>query len=229
MNKRRYFFYMIVIAAMMFWISAETEAEEKTKTTIMYVKNDVEVRKKPILKSGKTGRIYALDSVKTMGTEDGWTTIKHKGQIRYVKRKYLTKKKPRYVIKSAPENSFKSYESYQPLRYSQGRLQRRAYTDKNGLRKVGNRFCIAMGSYYTTRIGCKIDLLMSDGEVVKCILADQKSDRHTDSRHQKHRSDGSLVEFVVDKHKLTSKVKRYGDVSKLGQFKQSVRKVRVYL
>lgn len=229
MKKRRYFFYMIVIAAMMFWISAETKAKVKTKTTIMYVKSDVDVRKKPNLKSAKAGKIYALDSVKTMGTEDGWTTIQHKGQTRYVKRKYLTRKKPRYVTKSAPKNSFKSYESYQPLRYSQGRLQRKAYTDKNGLRKVGNRYCIAMGSYYTTRIGCKIDLLMSDGDVVKCILADQKSDRHTDSRHQIHRSDGSLVEFVVDKYKLASKVKRYGDISQISQFKQSVRKVRVYL
>ncbi|MDE6853086.1 MAG: hypothetical protein K2J67_11500, partial [Lachnospiraceae bacterium] len=131
--------------------------------------------------------------------------------------------------KSAPKNSFKSYESYHLLRYSQGRLQRKAYTDENGLRKVGNRYCIAMGSYYTTRIGCKIDLLMSDGDVVKCILADQKSDRHTDSRHQIHRSDGSLVEFVVDKYKLASKVKRHGDISQISQFKQSVRKVRVYL
>lgn len=226
MQKRHYFFYIIIIVMM---LGIRTEAEAKAKSTIMYVKSDVEVRKKPILKAKKTGKIYALDSVKTMGTEDGWTKIRYKGKTRYVKRKYLTKKKPRYVTKSAPRNSFKSYESYRPLRYSQGRLQRRAYTDKNGLRKVGNRYCIAMGSYYTTRIGCKIDLLMSDGDVVKCILADQKSDRHTDSLHQKHRSDGSLVEFVVDKHKLTRKVKRYGDVSKLSQFKRSVHKVRVYL
>lgn len=227
MKRRYYFFYIVVIILMMLGI--RTEAEAKTKSTIMYVKSDVEVRKKPILKAKKIGKIYALDSVKTTGTENGWTKIQYKGKTRYVKRKYLTKKKPRYVTKSAPRNSFKSYESYRPLRYSQGRLQRRAYTDKNGLRKVGNRYCIAMGSYYTTRIGCKIDLLMSDGEVVKCILADQKSDRHTDSLHQKHRSDGSLVEFVVDKHKLTRKVKRYGDVSKLSQFKRSVHKVRVYL
>lgn len=227
MKKRHYFFYIIVIILMVLGI--RTEAEAKTKFTIMYVKSDVGVRKEPNLKAKKIGKIYALDSVKTMETEDGWTKIQYKGKTRYVKRKYLTKKKPHYVTKSAPRNSFKSYESYQPLRYSQGRLQQRAYTDKNGLRKVGNRYCIAMGSYYTTRIGCKIDLLMSDGEVVKCILADQKADQHTDSLHQKHRSDGSLVEFVVDKHKLTRKVKLYGDVSKISEFKRSVEKVRVYL
>lgn len=229
MRTKRYFFYIVVIAAIMFGMGTQTKAKMKTKTTVMYVKSDVDVRRKPILKSGKIGKIYALDPVKTMGTEDGWTKIQHKGQTRFVKRKYLTRKKPRYVTKSAPRNSFKSYESYRPLRYSQGRLQRKAHTDENGLRKVGNRYCIALGSYYTTRIGCKIDLLMSDGDVVKCILADQKSDRHTDSRHQKHRTDGSLVEFIVDQRKLTRRVKQYGDVSKLSQFKESVHKVRVYL
>ncbi len=228
MKIRRYFFYMIVIASLIFCVDAETEAKEKTKATIMYVKNDAEVRKKPIVKAPKIGKIYALDSVRTLETEDGWTEIRYKGKTRYVKRRCLTKKKPRYVTKPAPENSFKSYESYRPLRYSQGRLQRKAHTDENGLRKVGNRYCIAMGSYYATRIGCKIDLLMSDGDVVKCILADQKSDRHTDSRHQKHRTDGSLVEFVVDKQKLARKVKRYGDISKIRRFQKSVRKVRVY-
>lgn len=153
MKRRYYFFYIVVIILMMLGI--RTEAEAKTKSTIMYVKSDVEVRKEPILKAKKIGKIYALDFVKTTGTENGWTKIQYKGKTRYVKRKYLTKKKPRYVTKSAPRNSFKSYESYRPLRYSQGRLQRRAYTDKNGLRKVGNRYCIAMEAIILPELAVK--------------------------------------------------------------------------
>ncbi|MDE6566535.1 MAG: SH3 domain-containing protein, partial [Lachnospiraceae bacterium] len=92
MKKRHYFFYIIVVIFVMM-LGIRTEAEAKTKFTIMYVKSDVEVRKEPNLKAKKTGKIYALDSVKTLGTEDGWTKIQYKGKTGYVKRKYLTKKK----------------------------------------------------------------------------------------------------------------------------------------
>lgn len=228
MKKKRYFLFIVVIAAILISLGTKAEAKFKTKTTIMYVKSDVDIKKKPLIESQKTGKLYPLDSVLAMGTEEGWTKIKHKGKTRYVKRKSLTKKKPQYIVKSAPRNAFKSYESFRGLHYSQGKLQKKAHTDKNGLRKVDNRYCIAMGSYYTTKIGCKIDLVMSDGQVIKCILGDQKSDRHTDSMHQKHRSDGSLVEFIVDNDKLNKRAKRYGDISKISEFKQSVRKVRIY-
>lgn len=228
MKQRRYFFFIVVMMAIVMSLGTKAKAGVKAKTTIMYVKNDVAIRKEPLKKSQKTGKLYSLDSVRTMGTKEGWTKISHKGKTRYVRRKSLTKKKPKYIVKSTPKNAFKSYESFRGLRYSQGRLQKKAHTDKNGLRKVDNRYCIALGSYYTTKIGCKIDLVMSDGQVIKCILGDQKSDRHTDSRHQKHRTDGSLVEFIVDKNKLNRQVKRYGDISKLSQFKESVRKVRIY-
>lgn len=228
MKKKLIFMMVFVLITGWFCTVAEANAKTKEKSQIMYVIKNAVVRKKPSSKAGKAGIVYALDRVRMVETDKGWSTIRYKHKQRYVKRKYLTKKKPKYVIKSAPSNSFKSYESYRKLHYKQGRLQERAHTDKNGLRKVDNRYCIAMGSYYSTKIGCKIDLLMSDGQVIKCILADMKSDRHTNRTHQKHIVDGSVVEFVVDARRLTKKVKRYGDISKISRFRRSVRKVRVY-
>lgn len=226
MKRKFLFFLMISLVVGAFCPQIMTAAKSKAKT--MYVKKNVAVRKKPSSKAKKIGEAYVLDRVTALETDKGWTKIKYKNRIRYLKRSYLTTKKPKYSIKSTPGNSFKSYESYRKLHYKQGELQRKAYTDKNGLRKVDNRYCIAMGSYYSTKIGCKIDLVMSDGQIIKCILADMKSDRHTDSLHRKHRVDGSVVEFIVDVQKLSRRVKRFGDISKISQFKHSVREVRVY-
>lgn len=73
------------------------------------------------------------------------------------------------------------------------------YTEiETGLRKVGDRYCIALGSYYTTTIGQKVDLYFEDGTVLKCILGDCKADIHTDPTNRFHSEDGSVAEFIID-------------------------------
>ena len=73
------------------------------------------------------------------------------------------------------------------------------YTDPvSGIRMVEDRYCIALGSGYTHTVGQKVDLIMEDGSIVECILADCKSDAHTDASHKYHSKDGSVAEFVVD-------------------------------
>lgn len=74
-----------------------------------------------------------------------------------------------------------------------------AYTDtKTGLRMVDGRICIAVGTFYASKIGTKINLVMANGNVVECILGDVKSDRHTDPTHRYQAQDGSVVEMIVD-------------------------------
>ena len=85
-----------------------------------------------------------------------------------------------------------------------------------------------MGSYYTTRIGTYIDLELSDGTVIPCILGDCKADIHTDSMNQKT-SDGSLIEFIVDMNYLPHKVKVMGDVSYANDgWQNKVTKIKIY-
>ena len=73
------------------------------------------------------------------------------------------------------------------------------YSDPlTGIRMSQGRYCIAVGSFYATQIGQKLDLVLTNGEVIKCILGDCKSDNHTDPTHRFHAVDGSVAEFVVD-------------------------------
>lgn len=84
------------------------------------------------------------------------------------------------------------------------------YTDpSSGIRMVGDRYCIAVGTYYAPSIGTKLDLVMKNGSIIKCIVGDFKSDAHTDSTNRYHTGgmdrgiyypgDGSVAEFIVDK------------------------------
>lgn len=74
-----------------------------------------------------------------------------------------------------------------------------AYTDVNsGIRMVGDRYCVALGSYYTTTIGQKVDVVLENGGVIKCILGDCKADCHTNNTHQYAIGTGNVVEFIVD-------------------------------
>ena len=140
-------------------------------------------------------------------------------------------KKTRYVTKASPGNTFKSYMDYRCIKNrssKQYKLQKKAVTNKkNGIRMIKGRYCIALGSYYTRKIGAKVDLVMGSGRVVKCITADMKADRDTINNHRQHR-DGSVAEFVVDTKKLSRKVRRMGDVSYTGLFKGRIRKIRIY-
>ena len=128
-------------------------------------------------------------------------------------------------------SSFKSYMSYRAITNKsskQYKLQQKAKTNSKGIRTVNGRYCIAMGSYYATNIGTKIDLVMKNGKVIKCILADQKADRDTDSTNR-YTSDGSIVEFIVDTGKLPRMVKLMGDVSyAYDSFRGKIKAVREY-
>ena len=84
-----------------------------------------------------------------------------------------------------------------------------AHTDEvTGLRMVGDRICIAMGTFYASEIGTKINLVMANGSTVKCILGDIKSDMHTDPTHRYQRWDGSVAEMIVD-YDYFSSTKQY--------------------
>ena len=114
---------------------------------------------------------------------------------------------------------FKSYENWHSIKSKNSphyKLQNTyAYTGEDGIRMVEGRYCIAVGSYFATRIGQYIDVVLQNGTVIKCILGDQKADAHTDDLHISHNSDGSIVEFIIDKKEMSSLVLTMGNVSYL--------------
>lgn len=152
-------------------------------------------------------------------------------QVIYEYRRYAVK--PHHIAKQyrTKGGRFKSYMDYRKIidkTTSQYRLLRKGKTDIKGFRKVYGRYCIAVGSRFTRKIGTKIDIRLSTGKMISCILADQKSDQDTDHTHSYHISDHSMVEFLVNEKKMKRRVRTCGDVSHYNFLKGSIRAIYVY-
>lgn len=145
------------------------------------------------------------------------------------KKEQKADKKLSYTIKPCPaDNAVKKYENYRLLTvWKQGELQKKAYTDEDGMRKVGRRYCIAVGTFYTSEIGTKVDLMMENGNEIPCIVGDIKSDQHTDELHQRGANGGCVAEFIVDTDKLPAAAK-IGNIQALPQFAGEIKAIKVY-
>lgn len=114
-----------------------------------------------------------------------------------------------------PEYSgFKSFMSYKTFgkNTNQHKLQQLAVTDENGFRRVKDYYVIAVGSFFEARIGQRIDLILENGEVIKCLVGDEKAEKDTDITNIFSRNN-CMSEFVVDLKQLEATVKNRGDVS----------------
>lgn len=101
-------------------------------------------------------------------------------------------------------SNFKAYMSYRAVTCTSSPQYQllngdTAYTDTNtGIRMVGDRYCVAVGSYYSATVGQKLDLELSTGVVIPCIVGDCKADYHTNSTNQFCLHNGSVAEFIID-------------------------------
>lgn len=104
------------------------------------------------------------------------------------------------------------------------------YTDdETGIRMVDGFYCIALGSFYGTKIGTRYRITLQDGEELKelnCILCDQKADRHTDEKHQYAVQNKDIMEFYIEKSKLPRGI--MGDYGHLEQFRGDIVKIEQY-
>ena len=142
-------------------------------------------------------------------------------------------KKINYVDMDTPSNnSFKSYMDYRTLSvYSeQGKMQAQSYTDGlTGIIIYDGRYCVAVGSGYTHTLGTYIDLIMENGSIIKCIVADAKSDEHTDTTTRRQNANGSIVEFIVDTKVIDGNVRLMGNFSYLCEdFSGEIKYIRIY-
>lgn len=147
---------------------------------------------------------------------DKWCFIKYGDTVAYVHRDLISDHEITSNIYYAPYNRIKSYMPYTAITSrssAQWKLQQVAYTGRHGIRQVNDRYCIAVGSAYTSKIGQYIDLVLENGSVIHCILADQKADKDTNAENTITEHDGSLVEFVVSGGDLSSSVRKMGDIS----------------
>ena len=122
------------------------------------------------------------------------------------------------------DTSFKSYMDYRCItnsRSPQYRLQRDCWTDANGLRRCGDDYVIAIGSYYADNIGDRLEITLDNGDEFTAIVGDFKADCHTDSTHRYYPMSGgrkNVVEFIVDADALNRTAKKMGDISYIKGF-----------
>lgn len=150
----------------------------------------------------------------------------------YIERIHTSEEPSRYIDCDVPSNNtIKSYMDYKKITLKSSRQYKMqksiAYTNEQGLRMVNGRYCIALGSYYTTTIGQYVDVELENGEIICGILADCKADRDTDPTNRIH-PDGSVVEFVIDIEELDCTIRKLGDISHLNGWNSKVANIKVY-
>lgn len=134
----------------------------------------------------------------------------------------IVEPEPQYISRgysiSNLASDFKSYMDYRKITNTsskQYQMQKIAYTDSNGLRKIDEYYCVAMGTYYGN-LGDKFYVETDEGACWKIILSDIKSDLHTDSTHRYTLSNGCMMEFIVDTDVLDKSIRLSGTVNGLG-------------
>lgn len=130
------------------------------------------------------------------------------------------------------DTDFKAYMDWRCITNTasqQYALQQKAVTDENGLRKVGEYYCVALGSYYGSEIGTCYKVTLDTGESFNAILADQKADCDTDRTHRYHpmKTGGNVVEFVVDVQALPKSARRAGSISAIEGFEGNITSIEV--
>lgn len=119
-------------------------------------------------------------------------------------------------LPSQTSGEFKTYMSYKMISDTsskQYKLQQQAYTDEDGFRKVGDYYCIALGSAYGTEIGTKYRIVLDTGIEFMGILSDCKDNTDTDSSNKYIEKNGNICEFIVSVSKINEMSKVMGDMS----------------
>ena len=102
------------------------------------------------------------------------------------------------------DSSFKAYMDYRCITDTdsiQYELQQEAYTDERGFRRIGDDYCVALGTGITDGCCERFLITLDSGYSFSAIVSDVKADIHTDSTNQyAPRGDnaGNVVEFIID-------------------------------
>lgn len=139
---------------------------------------------------------------------------------KFIQHKQVKQQTFKVVSRGLPRQSDGSFKTYLPYTAitdrssEQWKLQQKCKTDKYGFRVFGEYKCVAVGTYYSNKIGDKFIITLDTGIKIKCIVADIKMDIHTDRNHQfVNLPNKNIIEFLVSKRKLDKLSKTMGDIS----------------
>ena len=198
-----------------------------------WTSTNVNIRTEPSINSEILEVYYFNKQLKYCEYNDEWAIIEYQSGIAYMCLEYISNTPLDYKEYIAPITSgFKSFMPYTTIKSKisdQYKLQKIAYTGTYGIRMANNRYCIAIGTAFTTEIGTYVDLVLENGEVIQCIVGDVKADEHTDGNNMITIASGCLTEFIIDSKVLNEDVKLIGDISYCcEEWNSRVEKIRVY-
>lgn len=194
-----------------------------------YTTANMNVRDIPSIKGGIIGSVPFNEEIQYyMINNEGydWCVIEYDDEIGYIRGDYISDiKSDNYKIYVYNQNGFKSYMSYRTIT-STGSQQYRlqygyAYTGNYGIRMIGNRYCIAVGTGVGATVGTLIDLILENGTVIPCVVGDIKANIHTNVDNITTTSNGCVSEFIVDSYYLPSSIRQSGNVSNANMMWQS--------
>lgn len=193
---------------------------KRKEIKIGYINTDkVNIKKDPKIFSSTLRTIDFNEKIEYIEENNEWVRLINSEYVyAYINKKYISNTKFNSNKYKIPiNNSFKSYMSYSMItdkKSLQYKIQKNyAYTGKYGIRQVGERYCIALGTHFKASVGQYIDLKLKNGEVIKCILSEIKDNRHTDENNIFTVKNGCCTEFIIDPRKLNKKAKRDGTIS----------------
>lgn len=118
------------------------------------------------------------------------------------------------------DTSFKSYMSYKAITNTdstQYKLQQDAWTDKNGLRRYGSDFMIAVGLPYAN-VGDRVLVTLDTENYFYAIVGDSKGDVW----YHDCGKGACVVEFIVDTPEMDETTRLMGDCSYIDGFEGEV-------
>lgn len=194
-----------------FSANGELKNTDKIKVT-SEVSSSALVEEEPT--TTKTTVVTTIATTKNTVTETQIDTTKQQTTVKNNKNKLN-------VPDLNKQNGFKSWMPYTALSTSSPNykmLVNRGYVDDNGLWKIDEYYCVALGSYYSKELGDIFEVTLTSGSTYKIVAVDHKDDAHTDSLNMYTTSNGCLTEFIVDASNLNKNIRFAGSVGALSKF-----------
>lgn len=128
------------------------------------------------------------------------------------------------------QRDFKSYMDLTALGKDTARrkfIENKGHIDENGIWKIGQYYCVAMGQYYTGKgsnfdLGRTFQITLDTRVVLNVVITEAKALNDTTDNYKVDKNNGSIIEFIVNTSRLNSTARRMGSLSSLPAFKGTI-------